>query len=221
MPSQKLSRAEYEALREGATVLEADGHGDKVLQLSDGRIMKLFRVRNALSSARLLPYSTRFARNAARLRALDVPTVGEVQCFALPSMQRTGVLYQPLEGETLRRLGVAGQLSSADCAATGVFIAKLHQMGVLFRSIHLGNIVKSSDGSLGLIDIADMSSQSRPLRRDQRLRNFQHLFRPAEDHDYLSSADKHALIDSYMASVPERLANNAAFVQRIEKLGAL
>lgn len=216
-----LSETQYLDLRSSARVLEADGYGDKVLQLADGRIMKLFRLRHSLSSARWFPYSERFARNAEILRQREIPTVGDIGCFTLPSRERTGVLYQPLPGETLRRMGVAGQLTVADCAAAGRLIGELHHKGILFRSIHLGNIVKGTDGRLGLIDIADMSRQPFPLLKSQRLRNFQHLFRPDEDHVYLGREQKEALIDRYLEHAGPRLAGSSSFRRRIEALARL
>ena len=58
----------YLQLRDNAEVLEADGHGDKVLRLRDGSFLKLFRRKRLISSAALFPYAERFARNASELR---------------------------------------------------------------------------------------------------------------------------------------------------------
>lgn len=217
MRFETLTDDQDEALRQGASVLEADGFGDKVLLLADGRIMKLFRVRDAWSSARLFPYSKRFARNATLLTSLGIATVSSVRCFKLPSQDRTGVIYQPLTGETLRKLGVAGQLDAALCGSTGEFIASLHSMGILFRSIHLGNIVHRPEGGLGLIDIADLTRLPWSLSQSERLRNFNHLFRPPEDHDYLTSDHKQALIDRYLAACPAHIASKPRFQAGIEQ----
>ena len=61
---QELDLSAYESLRAGATVLEADKHGDKVLRLPDGNFVKLFRRKRLISSAALYPYAQRFADNA-------------------------------------------------------------------------------------------------------------------------------------------------------------
>ena len=71
----RLSAVDYQALRAGAVVLEADGFGEKVLQLADGRILKLFRRKRLLSSALYYPYARRFADNAHKLAAIGVPVV--------------------------------------------------------------------------------------------------------------------------------------------------
>lgn len=202
MPDKLLSQAGFDSLRQGAEVLEEDGHGEKVLRLLDGRILKLFRLKSRFSSARWLPYSRRFVANANRLTALGIPTVSAAEAWRAPALARTAVCYQPLPGETLRRLGVAGQLTVPTCARAGELIARLHTLGILFRSLHLGNIVLGDNGELGLIDIADLKKQPFALLRSQRLRNFGHLFRPDEDHLYLRDDQRQALLDAYLAASP-------------------
>lgn len=61
----------------------------------------------------------------------------------------------------------------------GKFIAELHAKGIYFRSLHLGNIVLTPDGQLGLIDIADMDIYPWKLWFSTRLRSFRHLTRYA------------------------------------------
>ena len=216
-----MAEAEYRRLQAGARVLEEDFRGPKVMSLADGRIMKLFRPRKTFTSARLFPRSLRFAKNARTLQQLGIPTVADVVCFKLETEPATGVLYQPLPGKTLRQLGVAGLTTAADYSQAGRFIASLHQMGILFRSIHLGNVVKMPDGELGLIDVADLSRQAFPLFRSQRKRNFRHLFRPDEDHVYLSMDDKQALLDGYQSQCGPAFAGDTGLRQELERLARL
>ena len=61
----------------------------------------------------------------------------------------------------------------------------LHEKGILFRSIHLGNILVLENGGFGLIDIADMSLQRRPLGLFKRARNFRHLLHDRADQNSL------------------------------------
>jgi tRNA A-37 threonylcarbamoyl transferase component Bud32 len=217
MATEIISEANYLQLHRDARVLESDGHGDKVLLLGDGRIMKLFRFKKLLTGARIYPYNRRFARNRDKLVAKGIPTVSEVRCFKLPSRQRHGVFYQPLPGETLRRLGMAGRLDTALCARAGRFVADIHAKGILFRSIHLGNVVLGADGALGLIDIADLSLQPWPLLKSQRRRNFLHMFRPVEEDRYLGAAQREALLSGYFSACPPRLAANERFRANISR----
>jgi len=140
----RLGKQEYLALRAGAEVLEADHCGEKVLRLVDGSILKLFRHKRLLSSATFFPYARRFAANAAALAGLGVPVPHILRIARVPSIGRDAVLYQPLAGQTLRELlraGIADDEARRLKAMLTRFIIMLHDKGVYFRSLHLGNVV--------------------------------------------------------------------------------
>ncbi|MEZ5480832.1 MAG: hypothetical protein R3E73_01270 [Porticoccaceae bacterium] len=203
---KKLSNEAYLTLREDATVIEADSHDDKVLLLRDGTYLKLFRVKRLITSARFSPYSKRFARNANKLRALGIPTISVIQTYRIPSIQRTAVHYSPLTGNTLRNL--PNGIDEALAEKLGKFIRELHDKGIYFRSLHLGNVVLTPDNKLGLIDIADMTIYRKPLTDNQAIRNFRHLTR------YKGDCESHlktpsALIAGY-GSAPDLSAKIAA-----------
>lgn len=176
---KKLSKEGYLTLREGAKVIEADGHGDKVLLLADGTYLKLFRLKRLFSTALFSPYSKRFAKNAVKLAKLGIPTVTTIETYRIPSIRRTAVHYSPLTGATLRKLSGGIDLMLAD--KLGKFIRELHDKGIYFRSLHLGNIVLTPENRLGLIDISDMKTYKKSLSEELRIRNFKHLLRTTED----------------------------------------
>lgn len=193
---QTLDHSLYLNLREGADVLEADGKGDKVLRLADGSMLKLFRRKRLLTSALWAPYAQRFADNcqALRERGIECPTARKV--YRVPSIERDAVHYDPLPGQTLRQLlaapgheGLRGQL--------GTFIARLHEAGVYFRSAHLGNVVLTPQNTLGLIDIADLRTYRKPLRKSLRLRNFKHMLRYRQDRAWLLQDNQ--FLEHYLA----------------------
>lgn len=93
--------------------------------------------------------------------------------------------YQPLPGLTLRQLISAEQTDVLLRQHLGSLIARLHDCGVYFRSLHLGNVVQPPEGELGLIDIADMRTQPRALSRLQCKRNFAHMLRYTQDRAWL------------------------------------
>lgn len=197
---QALDHARYLALREGAHVLEADGTGDKVLRLRDGSMLKLFRRKRLISSAAWYPYARRFADNCKVLaeRSIPCPRVREV--FRIAEIARDAVHYDPLPGKTLRQLLDAPQSGDELRRQLGTFIARLHEKGIYFRSAHLGNVVLTPEGQLGLIDIADMRTYRRPLRKAQRLRNFKHMLRYKEDRGWLLGDGNRAFLDAYLAA---------------------
>ena len=196
------SAIDYPTLRGDAEVIEADGHGEKVLRHADGSYLKIFRRKRLLSSAAWYPYARRFVDNAAALARLDVPCPQVIQLHRFPAMRRDVVHYRPLPGLTLRQI-IHGARPGLDIPALlgqlGRFVATLHQYGVFFRSIHLGNIVLGNDGRLGLIDIADMQIGRRPLPRFKRKRNFAHLLRYREDRAWLMADGGQAFAEGYAA----------------------
>ena len=178
----------YLKLREGAEVLEADSHGEKVLRLRDGNFIKLFRRKRLISSALFWPYAKRFADNAAQLQQMGVACPQVIGLYRLKDPLRDLVHYQPLPGLTLRHLRKHPSECPTDLFQTlGHFIAQLHEQGIYFRSAHLGNIVLSPNGRLGLIDIADLRFKGKALNAALRRRNFQHMLRDAEDQTWLNS----------------------------------
>ncbi len=206
---QSLNHSSYLALREGAKVLEADGSGDKVLLLADGRFLKLFRRKRVFTSAALFPYATRFASNTQRLIERGIPCPTVLNVWRIPSIERDGVYYEPLAGDTLRQLMADPATAQSLRAQFGTFVARLHNQGVYFRSLHLGNVVLTPHGSLGLIDIADLRCYRRSLSASKRLRNFQHMMRYKADLQWLRGDDTaHTFLEGYRQALPDALANS-------------
>lgn len=197
---QALDPTRYLTLREGAQVLEADGHGDKVLRLNDGSILKLFRRKRLLTSAAWYPYAQRFADNCTALREREIPCPEVRQVYRISSIQRDAVHYSPLPGQTLRQLLDDEERGDQLRAKLGTFMATLHENGIYFRSAHLGNIVLTPEQQLGLIDIADLQVRRRPLRKSLRLRNFKHMLRYAEDRQWLLKDQGQTFLSHYGAA---------------------
>ena len=200
---QQLSSQQYQAMRDGAEVIEQDHSGDKVLRLRDRTFLKLFQVKSLFSSALLLPYSVRFARNVERLHKLGVPTVAVMECYRIPSVKRTAVHYQPLPGQTLRQAltGMEAGKKRELLEKNARFIAHLHDLGVYFRSLHMGNVLLQPDGTLGLIDVADMRFYRRGLDKTLRLRNFRHMARYRVDVEHLLEDDTFCSVYAELAGL--------------------
>lgn len=180
---QLLDRRQYELWLASAQILEQDSYGEKVLRLADGTFLKLFRRKSWLSSTAFYPPARRFADNAAELKRLGIPCPVVIQLYRLNDPYRSVVHYEPLAGETLRTL-LSKELNLDQLelfARLAEFITHLHDLGVYFRSLHMGNIVLTPDGQLGLIDISDMRCLGRPLSRRMRNRNYKHLLRYESD----------------------------------------
>lgn len=179
---------DYLALREDAVVLEADPYGDKVLRLADGTIFKLFRRKRLVTSAALFPYAQRFVKNAQALARLGVPVPKVLNLVRIPAIARDAVHYAPLEGETLRSMARAGLAQADDRRLKSLFtrfVIGLHDRGVYFRSLHIGNVVCTPDGRLGLIDFSDLRIYPWRLGRYLRGRNMRRMQGIADEADWL------------------------------------
>lgn len=183
---QQLDQDQYLALRKDGKVIEQDGHGDKVIILPDGTFLKLFRRKRLISSAAIWPYAQRFADNATKLKQLGIPCPEVISVYRVPSIERDLVHYNPLPGLTLRQL----REGQGDCPVDirerfWEFVEKVHDLGIYFRSMHLGNVVLTPEGELGLIDISDMRIKSTKLNKNLRKRNRQHIYKCKDDVDWL------------------------------------
>lgn len=187
---QTISHEDYVALKKNAKVIEYDLHGEKVLKLASGNYLKLFRRKRLLSSAAWYPYAQRFADNARALkeRRIACPEVEAV--YRIPSIRRDAVLYRPLSGNTLRELIQTQHATPGLANLLATFVFQLHEKGVYFRSLHLGNIVYMSNNSFGLIDIADLKLKNRPLSKYHRCRNLMQLRRNPQDRAWLETKDE-------------------------------
>jgi hypothetical protein len=205
-----------------ARVIERDPRGIKVLQLPDGDYLKVFRLRHRFSLARVYGYAQRFCKHSGKLAALGIPSIHIRACYAVqdarllayplatnaaaapataptPLSHTFAVHYAPLPGLTLKQLLDQQQLSPELVRQLGAFIAELHAKGVHFRSLHLGNIVLTPAGELGLIDIADMKIYPWSLWFGTRLRSFRHLTRYARMNTPFGESNWGILVDSYIA----------------------
>lgn len=204
----QLSNEQFSALRRHAEVIEADRYGEKVLKLADGSFLKLFRRKRLLSSATLVSHARRFASNTRDLKRRHIACPEIIDIYRIPNIERTAVHYWPLPGNTLRQLlALPCETHSKLAHNLGTLIAELHNKGVYFRSLHLGNVVQGEDDQLGLIDISDMVCSSAPLGRLKRLRNFQHLFRYERDVDKLRRY-RNEFIEGYVANLPDKLSDH-------------
>lgn len=202
---QNIQQEGYNQLREGAKVLEQDSHGEKVLLLGDGSILKLFRRKYVVSSALLYPYAKRFANNAEALHRRNVPCPEIIAVYRIPSIARDAVHYQPLPGVSLRQIRTQNRPCPDNLFdLLGRFTAGLHYQGIYFRSIHLGNVILTPQNELGLIDIADLQHQKRPLGKYKIKRNFKHMLRDDVDSQWLLSNSHGNLFTAYQAEA-ERL----------------
>ncbi|OEC32916.1 Phosphotransferase enzyme family protein [Pseudomonas cuatrocienegasensis] len=158
-------------------IVERDARGPKVVQLSDGRFLKIFHTRRAAMLARLFPPALRFARNAELLKQQGIAAPHVSEAFWLDDQKGlSACLYEPLEGCSLEQiLKQDPEQLERILPELARFIAQLHAKRIYFRSLHLGNILWLSKGEFGLIDFLDLRRKRLPLSGWHAQRNFRHL----------------------------------------------
>ncbi|AZF14045.1 Oligosaccharide repeat unit polymerase Wzy [Pseudomonas sp. R3-18-08] len=198
LPVADIKSQEFDQLCSNAHVIEADGLGPKVLRLEDGSFLKLFRPRRWYTSGSFNPYSERFASNSEQLRTLGIPAPHILGLYSLPDAS-SAVAYTPLPGLTLRQAlqSLDSSLRESLVERFGRFMAQLHERGVYFRSLHLGNVLLMDDGEFGLIDVADLRIYPSPLRYALRQRNLRHMQRYPQDRNWLFETHFEQLVKGY------------------------
>lgn len=203
---KRIEPAQLDTLLDNAKTIEEDGLGVKVAQLQGGEFLKLYRRKRLLSSDLWDLPAQRFADNANGLLRLGItaPTVLEV--LIINERRLSAVRYQPLPGDTLRNhlRKSAPEERSRDVMRFGTFLGELHESGVYFRSLHLGNVLLLPDGSFGLIDLSDMKLERNALAPWKRRRNLQHILRYAEDIRWLTEQHREEWVAGYRKSVSPR-----------------
>lgn len=209
---RRINAAQLSALLDGAKTIEEDGLGVKVARLQGGDFLKLYRRKRLLSSDLWNLPAQRFADNAQGLLRLGITAPNVLDVLMISQCRLSAVRYQPLPGDTLR-----DQLRQQDAAARtelvakfGTFLGELHQQGVYFRSLHLGNALLLPDGTFGLIDLSDMKLEGGPLASWKRRRNLQHILRYAEDIDWLTQQHLDSWLAGYACSTGKREAERFA-----------
>ncbi|MDR0577699.1 MAG: hypothetical protein LBI87_09250 [Candidatus Accumulibacter sp.] len=185
-----IGHADFLALKAGAEAIESDAHGEKVLRLADGRFLKLFRRKRRLTSAAWRPYARRFVDNAEALARRGIPVPRMIGAWRVASVARDAVLYEPLEGTTLRALvrrGLDAETESRLKRRFTEFVIRLHSLGIYFRSLHLGNVILTPAGEFGLIDFADLRLWRRPLPTFMRRRNIRRMLSIPGERDWIDS----------------------------------
>jgi hypothetical protein len=195
--SRPITNTEFNRLREGARVLEEDSRGEKVLLTPDDHIIKLFYSRRRFTSATIYPYALRFWNNARKLHEKGIPTVECEQLRYDKPHKRHVITYPLLPGTPLRDCLKETPDGNEYLTRLSAFLAMVHNKGILFRSIHLGNIIVLDNGEFGLIDVADMSVQRRPLGLFKRARNLRHLLHDQEDRNSLEQYGYERFLSQY------------------------
>lgn len=148
-------------------------HEPKICEADDTIIKFFYPKRRLFSSDRFKPYAMRFCNNIEKLQAYgySVPNIVKVKYCAERKLYL--VYYKKLAGVDVRTIAKTKGLNFITHVSK--LIADMHAQGIFFRSIHLENLLKQPDNKIGLLDIADVRFNKKPLSLYTRYRNIKHL----------------------------------------------
>jgi len=194
-----IDAEEYARLTQGATLWKVNEYIPSTSAIPDGRIVKLFRPARFWSTRAFRPEARAFIAVAQRLAALGVPAPAITDYLRVVRPPRDVVCYQPVAGESLRKALLAcedGQPLLNDFAG---FLAELHEKGVFFRGIHLGNVILTPERAFGLVDFSQAKFYDRPLRVGQRKRNLRHFRTHRKDRGIFDKIAFGPMAEAYLA----------------------
>lgn len=193
-----ISTEEYQKLASNGVSIDVKYGYPKVIIHDDGTITKLWPNKFKLfSSANFSPYSTRFIKAGEKLKALGIATPEIIQHAKIQGTRIRLVRYHELPGTSIREL-LHESPEKLDIPSLAKFIYELHEKGILFRSIHLGNVIQCSAGGYGLIDFTDTEFHHKPLPAEKRAMNLSTPLRYEKDLNAMKEAGLPSLLDAYL-----------------------
>lgn len=169
--------------------------GPKVFILPFGDIVKVFNPKSGVTRRHWRPKYLQFIENAQKLHALHINTVNIHHIYCLADRKAYAVRYTPLPGRDLRSL----MAHNTDTMISQLldFMVTLHDKGIYFRGLHLGNVLLCDAGGLGIIDMADMRFKRSALGLLYRVRNIAHMVHRPEDQALFQSYGMKKLLAQY------------------------
>ncbi len=170
----------------------------QVLKLADGEYIKFFRHRKLVSTSRIRPQGLQFVRNSLALREYNICAP---VCDRMYRCRKHGVdvvRYHGVEGDEIRELVAGGDLQLLD--RLPAYLEMLHSRGIMFRAIHLANILRTPDDRFALIDISDLDIKGIPLNTWRRARNILHLLNKRDDREIFTRYGREKFVEGYLAA---------------------
>ncbi len=205
--------------QEGA-VIQRGRRGPRVLETPEGNIIKIFWPRKYFPRNILRPSSAkRFIENSLKLREAGLHCVDVTQWYYYPCLKVDVIMYPKLPGKDIREIIHNDMLTEI-----AAFIANLHDHGIFFRGIHLGNLLQLEPAKIALIDVTDCKVYKHSLGFLKRYRNLRHLLENQEDHQAFKQFGIENFIDSYLDKaninlLVKKLLKNF-LLQKFKKSGA-
>ncbi len=147
---EMITELDFKKIISNYSVIKQQLNLPKVLNTDCNKIIKIFYAKGKCSSDYFKPYALRFCKNANTLKNLGVMAPQIIKIQYCVERQVYLVYYEKIIGKDLEVLVQSGQKDLFEKLAT--FLASLHEKGINFRSIHLGNLIYQNE-EMALIDI--------------------------------------------------------------------
>ena len=215
-----LTRAQINDICQDGIAIDSKGGFPSVVIHPDGRVTKFWaRKKRFFSSATFCPYPNRFVNNARALenRGVNVPKI--LQQAALKNSHVKIVTYQGLSGTSIREL-LKTSPEKVNTPNLCAYFHQLHEKGILFRGIHLGNIIQISPNTFGLIDFTDVDFFKKPLSLKQRASNLAIPLRYTQDVDLMKHAKLPDVAKCYLDIINPSSDKRLHFLTIINKIAS-
>lgn len=195
---KRLTNSELQRFIQQHQLLFGTLERPELMLTSKQQIVKFFYRRKFISSSLFIPQAIRFQSNGIKLKQVGITAPEVSELIFCPDIPVHMAVYQYLKGDDLRNLCSKNNYGCIDKLPS--YIATLHQKGVYFRAIHLGNILQLDENELALVDITDLTVRLDQLTIFQRARNIAHLFNSTEDKQWLADYGLRCFLDRYYLS---------------------
>lgn len=170
----RLTTTAYLALTEKAKILNLRKQNKPSVMLTPTNlIIKHLYRRGLWSSSTLKSYAYRFKTNSIQLRKIAIQAPKIEGLFYYPTAKCDIIIYPSLPGINLSTL--ISQHKFEGLEAFPRFIAHLHQKGIMFRDLHLANVLYH-EGGFSLIDVVCVTFSKNPLSVRKRAKNLACMF---------------------------------------------
>ncbi|MCP5538271.1 MAG: hypothetical protein H7A51_18815 [Akkermansiaceae bacterium] len=213
---KQMTTQELDSLCRNGTAIDSQGGYPCVVIHPDQTITKIWAIKKRFFSSNTLShYATRFVNNAARLAALGIRVPEILEHAKVENSHIRVVKYKSLPGKSMREL-LKEDPDQVDIPDLCRFIFSLHELGILYRSIHLGNIIQTAPGEYGLIDFTDVKFYNKPVPLLRRAANLAFPLRYDKDAKRIKKAKLPKILKSYLALLKLDKAHKKEFKQHFK-----
>jgi len=196
--TKRLSKSELQSFTENNQLLFGRPERPEMMLTSKQEVIKFFYQRKFISTSLLSPQAERFNANSIKLKRIGITAPEVSELIFCPDMSVHVAVYRYLKGTDLRTMCSQNNYQGMDKLPS--YMASLHEKGIFFRAIHLGNILLLNGNELALVDIVDMTVSSSQLSTPRRARNIAHLFKSRKDKKLLEHYGLRRFLDTYHMS---------------------